>query len=165
MQRRIPKPLTHGLRASQNYTVLSPLRLCTTPGKKYTLFTRGTPGDLPHLRIHCFWEEGPQAEDIPDQPEVLWMRPAWNPHVADWPPSLILESHDPEVADATCYLSSFPVHIYLCVCRPMPDIDTLMQEWSPEFEELLGKVSGGSRGHESVAFTQVPSVCSLPVFY
>ncbi|MXQ81517.1 hypothetical protein E5288_WYG005869 [Bos mutus] len=25
--------------------------------------------------------------------------------------------------------------------RPMPDIDTLMQEWSPEFEELLGKVS------------------------
>ncbi|XP_011950919.1 intraflagellar transport protein 46 homolog isoform X1 [Ovis aries] len=24
---------------------------------------------------------------------------------------------------------------------PMPDIDTLMQEWSPEFEELLGKVS------------------------
>lgn len=26
------------------------------------------------------------------------------------------------------------------VCRPMPDIDTLMQEWSPEFEDLLGKV-------------------------
>uniref|UniRef100_A0A8D0GJC2 Intraflagellar transport protein 46 homolog n=1 Tax=Sphenodon punctatus TaxID=8508 RepID=A0A8D0GJC2_SPHPU len=25
--------------------------------------------------------------------------------------------------------------------RPMRDIDTLMQEWSPEFEELLGKVS------------------------
>lgn len=25
--------------------------------------------------------------------------------------------------------------------RPMPDIDTLMQEWSPEFEDLLGKVS------------------------
>ncbi|KAK3564366.1 hypothetical protein QTP86_017330 [Hemibagrus guttatus] len=25
--------------------------------------------------------------------------------------------------------------------RPMPDIDTLMQEWPPEFEELLGKVS------------------------
>ncbi|XP_074833022.1 intraflagellar transport protein 46 homolog isoform X1 [Carettochelys insculpta] len=25
--------------------------------------------------------------------------------------------------------------------RPMPDIETLMQEWSPEFEELLGKVS------------------------
>ncbi|KAJ7305362.1 hypothetical protein JRQ81_011301 [Phrynocephalus forsythii] len=25
--------------------------------------------------------------------------------------------------------------------RPMPDIDTLMQEWSPEFEELLGRVS------------------------
>ncbi|XP_074018589.1 intraflagellar transport protein 46 homolog isoform X2 [Numenius arquata] len=24
--------------------------------------------------------------------------------------------------------------------RPMPDIETLMQEWSPEFEELLGKV-------------------------
>lgn len=22
----------------------------------------------------------------------------------------------------------------------MPDIETLMQEWSPEFEELLGKV-------------------------
>ncbi|XP_053125309.1 intraflagellar transport protein 46 homolog isoform X2 [Hemicordylus capensis] len=25
--------------------------------------------------------------------------------------------------------------------RPMPEIDNLMQEWSPEFEELLGKVS------------------------
>ncbi|KAH0623378.1 hypothetical protein JD844_031651, partial [Phrynosoma platyrhinos] len=25
--------------------------------------------------------------------------------------------------------------------RPMPDIETLMQEWPPEFEELLGKVS------------------------
>ncbi|MGH0129779.1 UNVERIFIED_CONTAM: hypothetical protein FKN15_059463 [Acipenser sinensis] len=25
--------------------------------------------------------------------------------------------------------------------KPMPDIDTLMQEWPPEFEELLGKVS------------------------
>ncbi|KAM5226936.1 intraflagellar transport protein 46 homolog isoform 3-T3 [Hipposideros larvatus] len=25
--------------------------------------------------------------------------------------------------------------------RPMPDVDMLMQEWSPEFEELLGKVS------------------------
>ncbi|XP_037738068.1 intraflagellar transport protein 46 homolog isoform X4 [Chelonia mydas] len=24
--------------------------------------------------------------------------------------------------------------------RPMPDIETLMQEWSPEFEELLGKL-------------------------
>lgn len=28
----------------------------------------------------------------------------------------------------------------LVLCRPMPDIDTLMQEWTPEFEELLGKV-------------------------
>ncbi|XP_039327267.1 intraflagellar transport protein 46 homolog isoform X4 [Saimiri boliviensis] len=27
--------------------------------------------------------------------------------------------------------------------RPMPDIDTLMQEWSPEFEELLGKIPTG----------------------
>lgn len=26
----------------------------------------------------------------------------------------------------------------------MPDIDTLMQEWSPEFEELLGKVVSAS---------------------
>ncbi|KAM6400404.1 intraflagellar transport protein 46 homolog [Rhynochetos jubatus] len=25
--------------------------------------------------------------------------------------------------------------------RPMPDIETLMQEWSPEFEELLGKAA------------------------
>ena len=36
----------------------------------------------------------------------------------------------------------FSIHVYLCTCRPMPDIDMLMQEWSPEFEELLGKVSG-----------------------
>lgn len=32
----------------------------------------------------------------------------------------------------------------------MPDIDTLMQEWSPEFEELLGKVSGKVAGAEQV---------------
>ncbi|KAK2099560.1 Intraflagellar transport protein 46 [Saguinus oedipus] len=35
--------------------------------------------------------------------------------------------------------------------RPMPDIDTLMQEWSPEFEELLGKVSG-SRSSLAIMF-------------
>ena len=26
------------------------------------------------------------------------------------------------------------------LCRNMPDIDTLMQEWPPEFEELLKEV-------------------------
>jgi hypothetical protein len=34
------------------------------------------------------------------------------------------------------------LHIFFSTFRPMPDIDTLMQEWSPEFEELLGKVRG-----------------------
>lgn len=34
------------------------------------------------------------------------------------------------------------LHIVFSTFRPMPDIDTLMQEWSPEFEELLGKVRG-----------------------
>ena len=32
---------------------------------------------------------------------------------------------------------------WLCLsvlCRNMPDIDTLMQEWPPEFEELLKEV-------------------------
>ena len=32
------------------------------------------------------------------------------------------------------------VRVLLFPGRPMPDIETLMQEWSPEFEELLGKV-------------------------
>lgn len=32
------------------------------------------------------------------------------------------------------------VDVLLFPGRPMPDIETLMQEWSPEFEELLGKV-------------------------
>uniref|UniRef100_A0A9J8AEB3 Intraflagellar transport protein 46 homolog n=1 Tax=Cyprinus carpio carpio TaxID=630221 RepID=A0A9J8AEB3_CYPCA len=30
---------------------------------------------------------------------------------------------------------------YLILKRPMPDTDSLMQEWPPEFEELLGKVN------------------------
>lgn len=44
------------------------------------------------------------------------------------------------------HFSFFHVILIFCVfffslpCRPMPDIETLMQEWSPEFEELLGKV-------------------------
>ncbi|XP_017548170.1 intraflagellar transport protein 46 homolog isoform X2 [Pygocentrus nattereri] len=34
--------------------------------------------------------------------------------------------------------------------RPMPDIDTLMQEWPPEFEELLGKhFKALAEGHKS----------------
>ncbi|XP_042312746.1 intraflagellar transport protein 46 homolog [Sceloporus undulatus] len=31
--------------------------------------------------------------------------------------------------------------------RPMPDIETLMQEWPPEFEELLGKVNLPTANH------------------
>jgi len=27
-----------------------------------------------------------------------------------------------------------------CVCRNMPEIDKLMEEWPPEFEELLKEV-------------------------
>ena len=30
--------------------------------------------------------------------------------------------------------------LIFCLCRNMPDIDTLMQEWPPEFEELLNQV-------------------------
>ena len=59
----------------------------------------------------------------------------------------------------------FSVHICRYNSRPMPDIDTLMQEWSPEFEELLGKVSGRcSRNLESVAFILGTTV-SLFLYY
>lgn len=43
--------------------------------------------------------------------------------------------------------------------RPMPDIDSLMQEWPPEFEELLGKVRSWLKCHEWNL--QIQS-CSLP---
>lgn len=48
-------------------------------------------------------------------------------------------------------LSSFLRLTSFSVCRPMPDIDTLMQEWSPEFEELLGKVRGPRGGVPAAA--------------
>ena len=28
----------------------------------------------------------------------------------------------------------------VCCCRNMPDVDALMEEWPPEFEELLKEV-------------------------
>lgn len=62
----------------------------------------------------------------------------------------------------------------------MPDIDTLMQEWSPEFEELLGKVwkawvsiqlrffaafAEGERGEEEVGFNRsaLTLLCAIQV--
>lgn len=40
-------------------------------------------------------------------------------------------------AEYLCHFVTSLVYFF----RPMPDIDSLMQEWPPEFEELLGKVS------------------------
>lgn len=48
------------------------------------------------------------------------------------------------------------LHILLSAFRPMPDIDTLMQEWSPEFEELLGKVREGVGGNMALSRPSVP---------
>ncbi|XP_072774302.1 intraflagellar transport protein 46 homolog isoform X3 [Taeniopygia guttata] len=44
--------------------------------------------------------------------------------------------------------------------RPMPDIETLMQEWSPEFEELLGKpfwTSPCTRAGSTLCMSSSPS--------
>ncbi|XP_055211014.1 intraflagellar transport protein 46 homolog isoform X3 [Gorilla gorilla gorilla] len=43
--------------------------------------------------------------------------------------------------------------------RPMPDIDTLMQEWSPEFEELLGKRWNFTMLPRLVSNSQAQTIC------
>ncbi|XP_029812049.1 intraflagellar transport protein 46 homolog isoform X2 [Suricata suricatta] len=51
--------------------------------------------------------------------------------------------------------------------RPMPDIDTLMQEWSPEFEELLGKVSLPTAEMDCGLADYVDMICAvldIPVY-
>ncbi|XP_071654939.1 intraflagellar transport protein 46 homolog isoform X2 [Patagioenas fasciata] len=45
--------------------------------------------------------------------------------------------------------------------RPMPDIESLMQEWSPEFEELLGKVSLPSAEMSCGLAEYVDMVCAV----
>lgn len=45
--------------------------------------------------------------------------------------------NEPQRAEYLCHFVTSLVYFF----RPMPDIDSLMQEWPPEFEELLGKVS------------------------
>ncbi|XP_006152338.1 intraflagellar transport protein 46 homolog isoform X1 [Tupaia chinensis] len=45
--------------------------------------------------------------------------------------------------------------------RPMPDIDTLMQEWSPEFEELLGKVSLPTAEIDCSLAEYVDMICAI----
>ncbi|XP_068023934.1 intraflagellar transport protein 46 homolog [Melanerpes formicivorus] len=47
-----------------------------------------------------------------------------------------IESWIESISELHCCKPPATVHY----TRPMPDIETLMQEWSPEFEELLGKV-------------------------
>ncbi|KAJ6653159.1 hypothetical protein lerEdw1_010032 [Lerista edwardsae] len=46
--------------------------------------------------------------------------------------------------------------------RPMPDIDMLMQEWSPEFEELLGKVSLPTAEISSSLAEYADLICAEP---
>ncbi|KAM7085141.1 intraflagellar transport protein 46 homolog isoform 2-T3 [Molossus nigricans] len=45
--------------------------------------------------------------------------------------------------------------------RPMPDIDTLMQEWSPDFEELLGKVSLPTAEIDCSLAEYIDMVCAI----
>nr|XP_019571906.1 PREDICTED: intraflagellar transport protein 46 homolog isoform X4 [Rhinolophus sinicus] len=45
--------------------------------------------------------------------------------------------------------------------RPMPDIDMLMQEWSPEFEELLGKVSLPTAEIDCSLAKYVDMICAI----
>ncbi|NWH59400.1 IFT46 protein, partial [Geococcyx californianus] len=45
--------------------------------------------------------------------------------------------------------------------RPMPDIETLMQEWSPEFEELLGKVGLPTAELDCALAEYVDMICAI----
>ncbi|OWK55715.1 Intraflagellar transport protein 46 [Lonchura striata] len=45
--------------------------------------------------------------------------------------------------------------------RPMPDIETLMQEWSPEFEELLGKVGLPSAEMSCDLAEYIDMICAI----
>ncbi|NXX51211.1 IFT46 protein, partial [Tricholaema leucomelas] len=45
--------------------------------------------------------------------------------------------------------------------RPMPDIETLMQEWSPEFEELLGKVGLPTAEMSCELAEYIDMICAL----
>ncbi|XP_066228468.1 intraflagellar transport protein 46 homolog isoform X5 [Saccopteryx leptura] len=45
--------------------------------------------------------------------------------------------------------------------RPMPDIDTLMQEWPPEFEELLGKVSLPTAEIDCSLAEYIDKICAI----
>ncbi|XP_049634163.1 LOW QUALITY PROTEIN: intraflagellar transport protein 46 homolog [Suncus etruscus] len=45
--------------------------------------------------------------------------------------------------------------------RPMPDIDTLMQEWPPEFEELLGKVSLSTAEVDCSLAEYIDMICAI----
>ncbi|XP_069732401.1 intraflagellar transport protein 46 homolog isoform X2 [Phaenicophaeus curvirostris] len=45
--------------------------------------------------------------------------------------------------------------------RPMPDIETLMQEWSPEFEELLGKVGLPTAELDCALADYVDLICAI----
>ena len=47
----------------------------------------------------------------------------------------------------------------LCVARNMPDIESLMQEWPAEFEELLKEVSLPTADTDCDLATYVDMVC------
>ncbi|XP_018428207.1 PREDICTED: intraflagellar transport protein 46 homolog [Nanorana parkeri] len=51
--------------------------------------------------------------------------------------------------------------------RPMPEVETLMQEWQPEFEELLGKASLPSADLDCDLATYIDMICGvvdIPVY-
>ncbi|KAG9351526.1 hypothetical protein JZ751_022777 [Albula glossodonta] len=68
--------------------------------------------------------------------------PEKNPKaIENWIES-ISELHRSKPPATVHYTRQEPMDLKLHMLHmPMPDIDTLMQEWPPEFEELLGKVS------------------------
>ncbi|CAI9590703.1 unnamed protein product [Staurois parvus] len=45
--------------------------------------------------------------------------------------------------------------------RPMPEVETLMQEWLPEFEELLGKVSLPAADLDCDLPTYIDMICGI----
>lgn len=52
------------------------------------------------------------------------------------------------------------VNMFVVCCRPMPDIDHLIQEWPPEIEELLKNVGLPPPDLDCDLATYVDIVCS-----
>ena len=72
------------------------------------------------------------SDDIPPQKKILKMVIPILVHICSFVSKLYKAAIHPRKCDI--------INDIFCIFRNMPDIDTLMQEWPPEFEDLLKEV-------------------------